>query len=637
MQTCRSIPTAARFIPLIFGVMLIGLGKQCAYFNTYYNATQYFKAAVKESEKLSEEANITPTLRKQLDAVIEKTDNVISRYPTSRWAENALYLNARANYYKRDYTIARRKFETFFIKYPQSKLEAEALIWYGRTLWRLNEREAAFFQWNRAMRKLRDETLLAELYHSIAELYMTTKQIDSALVYYQKVAKTSHDLDVGAKAQFKIAELYLQQQNTEKAIENLKKVSQFLPSPEIRHKMQLLLVQIYRQSKQLDEAIALINERLNNPENEAIWGNLELQLGLIYLDKGDLTSALQRFTNITEKYKGKPVAAEAYYQLALLNVKVFRDYEKAQAQFESVIKEDPKSPYANEARYRAAEIKRFFGTQKRFEAIKKQVSELELARTKAQDTTLTKLAESSNPEEVKKAFEKQAGQKKGIDTAAVYNDYYNYLFEIGEAYYFTFNEIDTARYYYQMIANSSYQNKIRDKGLFCLYKVLQEKNDPEADSVKTELIQSFPYSIYTANLLGQQVLLSETEQAAEALFQQAEAYLTTNLDSALYYYQQVVSNYPKTTAAEKSVMNIAYIYHHKLFDLERALEWYDSFINQYPKSALISQFRATYEQLKRLKGELDSQSQSSSMNSSAETATTPETIPEKPSHKDERN
>lgn len=593
---------------LLGAVLLFVTLQHCAYFNTYYNANQYFQQAVKEYNTLPEGAAITATLRKKLDAVIEKTDAIQTLYPTSRWVENALYLNARATYYKGDYTFARKKFEEFFTRYPQSRLESEALIWYGRTLWKLNEREAAFFQWNRALRKIQDENLLSELYQSIAELYANSNRIDSAIAYYHKVTRTAPNLTLAANAQYQIADLFNKNRDYPQAIQNLKKVSEFLPDQSLKNKVQLLLIKIYRQAQQYDEAVAIINERLNDEANQAIWGELELQLGMLYLDKGDYESAVSRFNNITQKYKGKPVAAEAYYHLAKLSIDYFHDYERAQTQFESVIKEDSKSPFANEARMRAAEIKRFLGIKKRLEALAKQIADIEKARSQVSDTTLTKFASSSDPQEVKKAFEKQATQRKGIDTAAVYADYYNQLFELGESFYFSFGAVDSALLYYKLLADGRYLNQIRDKALFCYYRLLQEKQAANADSVKNELLKNYPDSPYTAHLLGRSMLLKTTEQKAQELFDKAEAYRESNLDSALYFYQKVADSYPETSIGEKCVMNVAFIYHHQLYDLERALEWYQKFTNAYPKSSYSAQFRATFEQLKRIKTELENQS-----------------------------
>ncbi len=608
----------------VMGVLL----SNCAYFNTYYNAEKYFQDAVKEYSNLPPDGKITPTLRKKLDAVIDKSNNVLTLYPTSRWAENALYLLARASYYKGDYNFARKKFEEFLNLYPQSKLVPEVLIWYGRNLWKLNDRETAFYQWNRAIKKIRDNTLLAELYYSIAELHSNSNQLDSALFYYRKVTETGKSLEIAADAQYKIAEIYLKKNDAAAAIKNLKKVSQFSPSTRLRNQMQLLLTQIYRQSKRYNEAIEIINDRLNDQANEAIWGDLELQLGLVYLDKGDYDDAQACFSLITEKYKGKPVAAAAYYRLAQLNMSHYHNYEHAQTQFENVLKEDSKSPYANESRSRAAEIKRFFGLKKRLEGTLKQVTELERAKAMAQDTTFKKWETSSNPDEVKKAFEKQVSTKKGVDTAAVYADYYNCLFEVGESFYFNFGEIDSALYYYQTLAAYTYLNPVRDKALFCLFKIYQEKQDERAEPVKAELLQAFPYSRYTAALLNQTTILTETEQRAEDLFQIAERFRDTNLDSALIYYQRVVVNYPNTPAAEKSTMNIAYLYHHKLFNLEKAIEWYKIFTDNYPKHAYYAQFRATYEQLKGIKSALESQSQGESKLSENPQPSPPNFVPQ---------
>jgi len=319
----------------IFPVVVSVLLASCAYYNTFYNAEQYFKKGIQEIEAQGND-RITVNIRKYFNSAIEKSNKVLINYPDSRWTDNAAYIIAMSHYYKTDYSTARKNFEQFFANYPASDLRPRAEIWYGRCLWKLGEKEQALRQLLKSSRREKNPQMRSEIFFALADLYRSSGELDSALIYYQKTISAGRDIPQAASAQYKIAEINLAQNNIDLAITNLKKIYKYHPSSELIDKMQILLARIYREDNRFDEARTLIDAKLNDISNEAIWGDLELQLALLYLAEGDLESARLRFSQITEKYKGKPVSAEAYYHLGELYMNTLNDYEKAKTNYEKV-------------------------------------------------------------------------------------------------------------------------------------------------------------------------------------------------------------------------------------------------------------------------------------------------------------
>jgi hypothetical protein len=82
------------------------------------------------------------------------------------------------------------------------------------------------------------------------------------------------------------------------------------------------------------------------------------------------------------------------------------------------------------------------------------------------------------------------------------------------------------------------------------------------------------------------------------LLAQAEEISQSNIHLAIANFDTLAKQYKDTKAGEKAVVNIAYLYHHKLFDLNNALVWYKYFIDTYPMSELSPMMRSSYDQLK---------------------------------------
>lgn len=589
----------------LFIAGLMFMLSDCAYYNTFYNAEKYFLEGEKEFKAKPDE-KISSALRKKFDTAIEKANKVITLYPTSRWVDNSHFIIAMSYYYKGDYRIARKKFEEFAAKFPQSELYPEAMVWYGRNLWKMDERELAFFQWKKIMNRTDDLYLLAELYSSIGGLYFNDNAYDSALYYYKKATNVGSSFDVSAEAQYRIAEIDLAMNRPKDAIKNLKKIDQFSPSLQLREKMQVLLTRIYRESGQYDEAINLINEKLNDPANEKIWGDLEFQLGLIYLAQNDKESAISRFSQIIEKYKGKPVAADASYQLAELYMTYTHDYVKAASEYDNVVKIEVTTLRAFESRNRSSEIKRFNTIYKRLENLNSQIATIDLNPSTQTDTLQTPDEVAQEPEELKKALEKKnTAQNKKIDTLAVFKEYYTSLFEIAEIYYFNFKQPDSAVYYLEKVASQIPYNHLRDKAYYNLYRICLDLNDLEkADEYTAQVKQWFPESVYLAEIENRPVSISSREAEADNLLVEAENMDKINLRSAITTFERLCHDYPDCQAAEKSVLNLAYIYHHKLFDLSNALKWYKYYLDTYPKGEYYPMMKGTYDRLKSLEDTL---------------------------------
>jgi len=603
-------------VKILFITGLLSLFFGCAYYNTYYNAEQYFLDGEKEYNVLTD-GKVNAALRKKFDTAIEKANRVIALYPTSRWVDNSLYIVALSSYYKGDYNIARKKFEEFANKYADSELYPEAMIWYGRNLWKMGEKDLAFFQWKKIINLTTDNELLAELYASIGALYFNDNAYDSALYYYNKATDFGRNYDVAAEAQYRIAEINLAKNQPKDAIKSLKKINQYSPSLIMRDKMQILLARIYRESGQFDEAIEMINAKLNDQANENIWGDLELQLGLIYLAQKDYESAMSRFAQITEKYKGKPVAATANYNLAELNMTYTRDYQQAQNQYDNVVKIDAKTLMAFEARNKSADIKRFFVIRKRLDNLEKQVVAIDLNPPVTTDTIKTEPEITQSKEELKKAQEKKnTAQKKSIDTVAVFNEYFTSMYEIAEIYYFNFNLLDSSVFYLTKVVDSIPFNNMRDKALYGLYRIFMDLKDPEkAAEYTAHLKEWFPQSPYLADIEKRPVNLPPDEVAAENLLVEAENLSATDLYSAIDFFQAIYQKYPDSRSAEKSIINLAYLYHHNLFDLKNALTWYKYYIDTYPKGESYQSMRVAYEQLKGIETAIATQNQAAPVDS----------------------
>ncbi|RKY60336.1 MAG: hypothetical protein DRP96_05820 [Candidatus Neomarinimicrobiota bacterium] len=609
----------------IFPVVVSVLLASCAYYNTFYNAEQYFKKGIQEIEAQGND-RITVNIRKYFNSAIEKSNKVLINYPDSRWTDNAAYIIAMSHYYKTDYSTARKNFEQFFANYPASDLRPRAEIWYGRCLWKLGEKEQALRQLLKSSQREKNPQMRSEIFFALADLYRSSGELDSALIYYQKTISAGRDIPQAASAQYKIAEINLAQNNIDLAITNLKKIYKYHPSSELIDKMQILLARIYREDNRFDEARTLIDAKLNDISNEAIWGDLELQLALLYLAEGDLESARLRFSQITEKYKGKPVSSEAYYHLGELYMNTLNDYERAKTNYEKVKKEDRNSRFALSAQEKIADITKYFALRKKYEETWKTVK-IYIDNAEGNiDSSNIKNTEEEDSDEIKKALEQfQRAKAQMADTVTVFKNYYQELYELGEMHFFNFGNTDSAFYYFNRIYRTPYYNPVRDKALYALYFLLKESGkDDLADSYLDSMRLEFPDSQYLRFIEHRDIVIPEDNLQARQMFLRAESYFDFQPDSAITVYSEIADKYPDTKYAEKSLLAIGWLYHYRLYNLGNSIKYYEKFLEKYPESDLLEYGKKELNDLQEISNWITSAGDDSSADSTGKDFSLPD-------------
>lgn len=100
-----------RWLTVGFSGLLILTG--CAYFNTFYNAQSYYQQGRKlvTNDTLKVDSDL-------FDKAIEKSVNVIVKYPRSQWVDDALFIMGASYYYKGDYNRALEKLDVLIATYP---------------------------------------------------------------------------------------------------------------------------------------------------------------------------------------------------------------------------------------------------------------------------------------------------------------------------------------------------------------------------------------------------------------------------------------------------------------------------------------------------------------------------------------
>ena len=359
----------------------------CAYFNTFYNAKQYYRKALHATRK-NRTGKVVGPEKTNYQKAIEKSSKLIEMYPNSKYVDDALLMMGKCYYYIEEYLNARRRLEELRTDYPDSELILEANLWLAKTDLALEQYDEArvgleaFFS-SEVPKKLRGEA-----YFYYGRLHQEQKFFETAVDAYQK----SIEADVGdlkAEALYVIGVNYDSLGMYDKASEFYHEVVKADPVLELHFEAEFKYAQMIKKLGRYDESISLY-ERLLGEERYKTWfPELQLEVAACLALKGDIDGAMIAYQDIILEYKKTIHSARAYYMLGQLYEEQQYDYDRAQDAYAQVQREFRQSSVGDSAETRRRDIQRFQALKRVIQMVQRgEEGELVVVKEETQEDTL---------------------------------------------------------------------------------------------------------------------------------------------------------------------------------------------------------------------------------------------------------
>ena len=316
----------------------------CAYFNTFYNAEQYFKQGEEEYRNRGQLTSGASTFYRK---AIEKSSKVIELYPESKYVDDALYLMGVSYFRLKEYKRAERKFNELLKYFPQSPYADDAKLWLARIYMQTGDFDLA-----------RD--ILKDVGGEEAELM----RIRSFLLegnYAQVIRESEEFLKKYRRSKHKnevylyLSEAYASTGHYDLAREYLKKYIRKAQLDEAGYEaMRYRMARLYYLSGDYDSAIATL-KKFKPPQRDTLQPYVELLRGMCYEAIGDTSKAKSIYTFVADSIRTiSPARIEASYRLARL-YEAQDSSELAISQYQKTARLRGESPLRGEAdrRYHA--------------------------------------------------------------------------------------------------------------------------------------------------------------------------------------------------------------------------------------------------------------------------------------------
>ncbi|UCG30372.1 MAG: tetratricopeptide repeat protein [candidate division WOR-3 bacterium] len=325
---------------LFYTCVVIIILSSCAYFNTVYNAKNYFREGRK-----SVRHDTLVTDSENFDKTIEKSTAIIVKYPDTRWIDDALFMMGASYYFKGDYARSLEKLDFLIQNYPESGYQYESQYLIGLANYKLERYGSAVVALREAMnaRKFRKKSLIALLYvyygdANYKDLYEIADTLMNGSLSYDERRTV---LRFVSMAQF-------EEQRYEDALETSSQLLSITRDERERRDLKLRIAEIYLEIGEFDLCRKFLVDE-TDPEFRDLLADL-------YLKTGNVAEAKDICSELSQN-RMPDVAAEAFYEIAQI-YESEDSIDLAVANYDSALVKSPNSEYGLKARKRSEVLKR---------------------------------------------------------------------------------------------------------------------------------------------------------------------------------------------------------------------------------------------------------------------------------------
>ncbi|SVB02452.1 uncharacterized protein METZ01_LOCUS155306, partial [marine metagenome] len=349
----------------------------CVYFNTFYNAETSYQKALKiiEESPFTSEDKLPNQASKLLGEAIENSKLVIENYPESKYIDDAIFIIGKASFLRDEVAVAEKHFKMILNLYPESRFYQLSEIWLAYTHFRMGMVDSAQVDLSKIhSRQPRDKKQLFILHNVMAEIAIEVDNLEQVYHHYELAADYTTSNSKKTATYGKLVNIAEQEGNKIRASRYLEELGKVAPDKiRIESKMQLIIYQ--RELGEYDKIIEEIDNLLGLSEFQNQYIKLELELGKVYMDKRDISTAKEILSQMVEVYSKKDETAEAFFHLGDMALIEDFNLDLAKEYFEKSKSERSQSKYGKMSKDILKKITRFENLENLYKEVIKDTDE----------------------------------------------------------------------------------------------------------------------------------------------------------------------------------------------------------------------------------------------------------------------
>jgi len=502
----------------------------------------------------------------KLDSVIIKGSKILAHKSNSDYVEGALFLMAKSYFYQEEWRPSEIKCSELVDKYPNSDFSPDAHLLFAKNALIQRNFYTGKIMLSRtvdiAWQKNRYD-ILSEAFRIQAELSLFENDKEEALRPYRQAVAQSENDEMAAQWQLELAALLYRIGEFERAADEFAKVRNFSPTYELQYESYLYEAQSYARLENFTKS----DELLTHLEEDSKY---EEWLGYTYA--GRLTE---------QRMKGKEVdvvAMENHADTTYANNKLINTYN-----FERGMDFYGNNNYFKAQQYFSKSRNQRTPVFKESTYMFKALSELRYKLKTANDFLRKIESDSTN----------QMGDTLIYDTALLF-------FEAGRIHEELGNKDSVLHYYKKAYDVSPNSIEGTSRFLYSYARTIREDDAYKSDSLYEVLADNYALTEFGQDAMRK---LGFTEEFIIDSVQDLFSSGMKNKNFGNYYFAnkqffKLYENYPNHELAPRALYNIGWLYENDLNNVDSALYYYDIILNEYPNSEYAEELRLPIAQLK---------------------------------------
>ena len=325
-------------LPLFF---LAGCGvwtNFTAYFNLYYNTSRLFNQA--ENEVQAQRTDLfsttvpplTTATDQELQKVVQKCSNILQFKSDSKYVDDALMMLGKAFYYQQNYLKSEHEFQELLATQPDSDLRLEAQLWLGKCQMRLMD-YATGLQTLSDVKKLAgdnsDNDILQSVLIEEIKFKIASNDYPGAIQSSQDFLKVSGDNDLNAKVAYELGQLFELVGDEESAAKAYGSVSDYSPSYDLAFKSKISYGVALRKAGHLNEAFTVFDDMSSQDKYKDVFDQVNFEKGVTLAALRKYPDALNVLTVVDTTYKNTQYAGASRYEIGKLYEYNFNNFDSA--------------------------------------------------------------------------------------------------------------------------------------------------------------------------------------------------------------------------------------------------------------------------------------------------------------------
>lgn len=328
--------------------LVIAIISGCVYYNTFYNARQYFQAA--QEEPLRDNGKPSHNAIQNYTKAMKKCGIILTDYKESKWADDALFMLAQCLYYRQTkLTEAKNKFEEVIQFYPDSDYALESPIYIARCLHDMNQKEKAYQKLREYIVSANSRKYLPEALMQLAEYYLEEEEYSQAEYNYQKLIDEYPKSELHETAFFTLGILYHSNKEYDKSIQTFKAFLKVRADKKKKLDARYYIASSFLLADDLETAAHEVKKLLDDEYREQEINNIMLIKARVLARSGETDEADIIFDQLITENDNTALAAEASFWRAEMHFRLLNNYELAIEYYNNVRTQFSRSEFVEQA------------------------------------------------------------------------------------------------------------------------------------------------------------------------------------------------------------------------------------------------------------------------------------------------